>query len=84
MKQKVKNHKYMTKTGLLILSVIAVILYFRVINIIYSNIVNNDVIHQTTSILLLYPPTIIIFYLIMPIHIFSIVYKKFRKDTLGY
>lgn len=94
MKQKVKNHKYITKAGLLILSVIAVILYFRVINIFYTDIyldmifklinsVDNDVIHKTASILLVYPP-IILFYIIIPIDIFRVGYKKCRKDILGY
>ena len=74
MRKKLKKHKYITKTGLLILSLIAVVLYFRFINIFYTDIyldmifklinsVDNDVI---------------------PIHIFSMVYKNFRKDILGY
>ncbi len=94
MRKKLKKHKYITKTGLLILSLIAVVLYFRFINIFYTDIyldmifklinsVDNDVIHETASILLVYPP-IILFYLIIPIHIFSMVYKNFRKDILGY
>lgn len=94
MKQKLKIQRSMTRICLLILSVITVILYLRVINIFYTDIyldtifklinsVHNDVIHKTANILLVYPP-IILFYLIIPIHIFSVVYKKFRKDILGY
>lgn len=94
MKAKLKSHKYITKFGMVILGIIAVLLYLYVINIFFTKTYfptifkslssfKNEVTRTVVKSLLTILP-VFIFYLIAPIDVFRIVYKYFRKDIFGY
>ncbi|HDS3868671.1 TPA: hypothetical protein QHS31_002733 [Staphylococcus aureus] len=94
MNQKLKKHKYITKTGLIVLGIIVVILYLQALHIISTeiyvptiskmlNYINGEFTHKVLNFVLIYPP-LVIFYIIAPIDVFRLVYKRFRKDIFDY
>ncbi|HCT3180770.1 hypothetical protein C7Q39_11940 [Staphylococcus aureus] len=94
MKEKLKNHKYITKFGMMILGIVAVLMYLKVIYIIsikiyeptvskLLSVVHVEAIHVVLNFILIYP-ALAIFYIIVPIDVFRVVYTNFRKDIFGY